>query len=80
MPDLKEYKDHYILYGANETPSGFWQVSVTIGDDDAEKTARTLLIQKKFTSEKEALKNALAYGKDAINKLIKGNKPDYKSI
>lgn len=76
MADIQHYKGRYILYGANEMPSGLWEVSVTIADDNPEKTAKTLIINNKFDKEKDALDYALTAGKNAIDKIIKGEKSD----
>lgn len=80
MADIQHYKGLYILYGANETSSGLWEVSVTIADDDPEKTAKTLIINNKFDNEKDALDYALTTGKNAIDNIIKGEKPDQNII
>ena len=80
MAEIQDYKGHFILYGANETPSGLWEVTVTIGDADAEKTAKTLMINKTFTSEEDALVYALTCGRSAIDKILNNEKPDQISI
>ena len=63
MAEMKEYRGHYIIYGANEVTSGYWDVSLTIADSDPNMTVKTLSIDKSFSSEEEALSYAYSYGK-----------------
>jgi len=64
---MKEYKGHYIIYGANEVSSGFWEVSLTIADADPDMTVKTISVDKSFSSEEEALSYAYNYGKKTID-------------
>ena len=79
MTNIAKYKEHYILYDARETPSGLWEASATITDDDTEKTAQTLMIYHTFTEQEIALGYAITYGQRAIDKIVVDEKPTHDS-
>jgi len=75
MTKIAEYKEHYILYDAHKTPSGLWEASATITDDDVEKTAKNLRIYNTFSAQEVALGYAITYGQKAIDTIISDEKP-----
>lgn len=73
MAEMKEYRSHYIIYGATEVTSGFWEVSLTIADADPDMTVKTISVDKSFSSEEEALSYAFDYGKKIIDTIENNN-------
>ena len=69
MPGIKQYRNHYVSYGAEETPSGFWEVNITVSDTNPNlTTALTYSVIDSFSDEKDALSFGYKYGKSLVDK------------
>jgi hypothetical protein len=71
MAGIKQYRNHYVLYGAEETPSGFWEVNVTVSETNPNlTTALSYSIKDSFSGEKDALFFGYKYGKGLIDRKL----------
>ena len=67
MAGLKAYRAHIITYGADPTPSGFWEISVAVSDNSLEKMTENHTHKDSFPDESAALSFAYVYGKRLID-------------
>jgi hypothetical protein len=71
MAGINQYRKHYVLYVTDETPSGFWEINVTISDTNPNlTTALTYSVKDSFLSEKDALSFRCKYGIRLIDTML----------
>ena len=67
MAGIKAYREHIITFGADETPSGFWEISVAVSDNSLEKMTEKHSLKDFFPGEAAAMSFAYIYGKRLID-------------